>query len=211
VGTVYGNQESDVKYTFFVSSSTPLAVQALPVVITYTDNTGSSHTLSTSIGVPVDSKASYFANLEDTKIYMTGQKGSITASVSNIGQPEMYHVTLQLLPSSDYDVIGSTTSYLGNLQSDDFETGQFMVYSKNAQNGNLPLNFEMKYTDSYGRQHTENFTLNNTIYNKTEAARLGLVASGGKSWVVLLVIVIIIGGIWYFNRRRKSKMKSLKG
>ena len=210
INSIAGKTTKDITYTFFVDPSTPLRVQQLPITVDYTDKFGKQYSISTNVGVTVDSPASYFANLEDTNVYMIGQKGKVTASVSNTGQPEMDFVTLQLLPSEYYDVIGSTKSYLGNLKSDDFETGQFTIYAKKDINGSIPLSYEIMYKDSYGRKHSSNFTLYNTVYDKSEASRLGLAKGGSGIWGILIVLILIATGFFYFRSRRKSGKNRLK-
>lgn len=209
VRTILAGQTRTVDYDFFVSPDAALGVSQLPFAINYTGAQGDAYSLNAVVGIPIDETPSYLASLESTNVYMPGQKGDITVSVSNTGASPLDYTVITLGPSKYYDVVGPTRSYLGTLKSDDFETGQFTLYVAPDAPKPLPLNLSITYRTAYGQERTDQASLDVPLYDQAKAKQLGLVQSGGKGSLVVFVLVVIaaiVGFVWWRRRRgRKAK------
>lgn len=199
-------QTSTVEFDFFVSPNAALGVEKLPFTITYADSVGDAYSLEAVVGVPIDEAPSYILNLESSQVYTAGSMGDVVFSISNTGSSPLNFVVLTLEDSEHYEVIGPRQTYLGNLQSDDFETGQFSVYV--ADDTQIPLEAELSisYRTAYGEQISETRTVQVPIYTQQRAQELGLVSNGNGSGAivfVLIVIAAIVGFVWW--RRRKNR------
>lgn len=210
VTTILAGQTKDVGFDFFVSPDASLGVAQLPFSINYTSAQGTIYPLTAVVGIPIDESPSYLASLESTSVYVPGQKGDITVSVSNTGSSPLDYTVITLGPSKYYDVIGPTRSYLGNLKSDDFETGQFTVYVNKDAPKPLPLNLSITYRTAYGEERTDTASLSLPLYDETQARTFGLVSGGnrGSSIVVFLVIVAAIVAFIWWRRRRSKKARA---
>ena len=146
---------------------------------------------------------------------MADSQGKIVVSVSNTGKSDINFAVLELLDTNDYDVVGPTTSYLGNLKSDDLQTGQFNIYVKPTNATSIPLQFKLTYKDAYDQNVVQEFTLQNRLYDKALAQKLGLLpATSHTGAVIIVVIILAIGGYWWYRRSKKKaaaeKMNSSK-
>ncbi|USN45733.1 MAG: hypothetical protein H6502_01215 [Candidatus Woesearchaeota archaeon] len=205
ISRMLAGESKSVTFKFFVDPSADVSVHPLPIYINYTDKFGTSYSINSIIGIPVNVIPLYLTNLETTEIFQAGQNGEVVVSISNIGKNDINFVVLELLDGEGYEVIGSTKNYLGNLESDDFETGQYNMYVEPTVQDNVPLNFMIYYSDSYDRSYNETFVINHRIYSKEEGMRLGLVAK--PNYVGNIILLLIVVGIVFFVWKRRGKKK----
>lgn len=200
-----GLTSNTIKFEYFVDAQIEAKVHTIPVTVTYTDSLGRDTEVETTIGVPVSADSEYFANLERTDIYVAGTKGKVVTSISNIGKGDINFVVLRLMQNDAYEILSTPQTYLGNLQSDDFETGQFDIYVNPTDAKSIPLIFEVQYRDAYDVFHTDTIVLENKLYTTKEAKSMQLVAAGGFGFGGIVIVLLIVGGAIYFWRRKKKK------
>jgi len=207
VKRILGKSSAEVKFKFFVDPDATIDVHQIPIELTYYDKFGNSYSDSTDAGIPVIAKSKYLANLESTDIVTSGSKGKIVLSISNVGKGTIYFVILELVPTGDYEVIGPTKTYLGNLDSDDFETGQFQIFMKPTDKGKVPLIFRIYYRDAYDKLYNETFSIQHRLYTGEEAKKMGLVTPGTSAttnWMIIAIAAILIF-FWWHRRKKKRK------
>ncbi|MFT4307766.1 MAG: COG1361 S-layer family protein [Candidatus Woesearchaeota archaeon] len=195
-----------VDFEFFTSPGVSLGVERLPFTIAYTDSLGTQYTLPATVGIPIDEAPSFLLNLESSNVYVPGTRGEVVVSVSNTGSSPLNFVVLSLAESDSYEVIGQRQTYLGNLQSDDFETGQFRIFV-DGDAESLDLDFTVSYRTAFGEQRVDTRSVSVPLYTRERAQELGLVPAGngrGMIMFVVLLLVIVGGFVWY---RRKCKSR----
>ncbi|NOX71278.1 MAG: hypothetical protein GXO64_01080 [Candidatus Micrarchaeota archaeon] len=204
---IQGQSSAYVSFKFFVDADASIDVHQIPIELTYYDKFGNSYSDSTVAGIPVIAKPLYLANLESTDIVTAESKGKVVVSVSNVGKGTLYFVVLEIVPTGDYEVIGPTKTYLGNLDSDDFETGQFTIYMNPTEKRTVPLVFRIYYRDAYDKLYNETFSIQHKLYTKEEAAKMGLVSSDNGATVNGIIAVVVIVGLFVWWRRKKRRHK----
>lgn len=207
ISRIQGNGQSSVGFNFFVNPDAELKVHAVPVTLEYTDSVGDTNTLSIVLGIPVNAVPSYIINLEDTMVYTASQKGRVVISVSNTGKSPMNFVVMELLDSDYYEIIGPSRTYLGNLRSDDFETGQFRIYSSRDSSESIALQAKITYRDDFGRTYEEYVDVPLRIYSIQRARELGLVPSPNYGGTLFLILILIAVGVFFYRRSKKKKNK----
>lgn len=211
IARMSGSSVETFSFQFFVDPSAEIQVVSVPVEVTYYDSLGRENTVSTTIGIKIDASPSFFPNLDKSAVFMADAKGQITVSISNTGKSDINFAVLELIETADYVVVGPATSYLGNLKSDDLQTGQFDVYVKPTSAASVPLKFKLTYKDAYDQLQTEEFTLANRLYDEALAKKVGLVPAssfGGTAFVI--VLVVLAGAYFWYRRRKKAAVKSTK-
>lgn len=186
--TIKGKEKKEAEFELSVDAGAAEKVHKVPVKITYYDHQGTEYEKEFTIGIKVFEEPEYIINLEDTNIYSNNQKGEFTASISNIGSGEMKYLTAELLESQDYKIVSSDTIYLGNLESDDFETANFDIYTESDKD-NIPLKLKLNYKDSYNKEYEDTKTLDLKLYNEEQAARFGFTDDSGKSNIIYTIII----------------------
>jgi len=195
---------------FRVISDAGAATKAykIPFEITYFDEIGNKFSKNDTIGILIGSNIDYIINVDDSDVLKKGSKGSFTISISNTGPSDMKFVILNILPSKDYEIIGKDIVYLGNLESDDFESSDFEIFLKKS--GNVDLILELDYKDSFNKEFTKKEVLKLRSYSGIESRRLGIEEAKGKGFLLVIILIIIVYIVYRQWRREKDIVKALK-
>ncbi|RME77971.1 hypothetical protein D6774_02685 [Candidatus Woesearchaeota archaeon] len=175
----------------------------LPINLTFSDDAGNTYTRRELIGLNIFDEPSYLTALEETTVYSSREPGSVILSLSNIGQSELKFVTATLLESEDYEIIGSRTAYLGNVESDDFETGEFTIYPYAKKEVNLT--FRINYKDVYNNEYSDIVHQKLKLYSSSELKEFGIKKSGSSLGKVILLLILL--AVIYFGYRRWEKKR----
>jgi hypothetical protein len=95
-----------------------------------------------------------------------------------------------------YKTLSSEKNYIGNLDSDDFDTTEFEIYTENTEADQIPLKVKVKYKDDYGKLFEEVHVIKMDVYDQNEAAKYGLETSQGAGMIINYMLLIIISVFW---------------
>lgn len=195
-------EEARLTFRLIALPNAQSEVHKVPLQISFFDNTGVETIRTNNIGIIVDEQPDYTVSLEDSKIVLPNQKGDLILSVSNRGIAELKFVTIEMLPAQGFSILSSPRIYLGNLESDDFETAQFTVYPETS--GELSVPFQIEYKDSYNRPHKDRLQIPVKVYTSSEAKKYGLVAKKSY-WPIIIVIILVVLALLWWRRKKKKK------
>ena len=201
----------ELKYSMIVDPEAESKVHLIPLKISYVDKFNEEYDFNSNFGLIVEHPPEYILNLEESQIHQAGQKGQIIISVSNIGTSDINFVTMEIMPSEDYEIISKSQMYLGNLESDDYETAEFDLFSSSRLKKNMDVKLKLTYKDSFNKNYEEEVVLPVKIYTRNEAIRYGLEKPTSYTGIIVLLAVIGIGGYWWYRRRKKKLEKAKNG
>ena len=147
----------------------------------------------------VNAPPQLMAVVEESTIKSKNVTGEVTFKIVNSGAVDIKFLHLQLVPSAQYDApVASTTIYLGNLDTDDFETATFKMKSLvDAPTFMIKLD----YSDPFNQQYNQTFEVPMRIVSVQE-----LGGTQSYTWVyALIVAIILVCGIYWFNRKTGKK------
>jgi len=198
-------EEETLTYELVADPSYDTKPYRIPINIQYNDFNGRVVNKSDIIGLLIKPDISYILGIEETEVYSRGNVGNVIISISNVGFSEMKFVNLELQDSDYYKVIGSRVVYLGNLDSDDFETAQFKIQALKSKS--VPLNVKINYKDTYNNEESENEIVNLPIYSSGAAVAYGLTQPKG-SFINLIFYVLMALFIysWYKEWRLQKDL-----
>ncbi len=180
----------------------------IPITITYSDLFGQNFSQSNIVGIAVYDEPEYIVNLEESDIYVDGNKGRVIISISNTGPSDINYLTLKLLDSEDYEILSTDTIYVGNLESDDFETAEYDLFVKTDKK-NVPLQLKMTYKDNYNNDFEKKIVLPGMkIFTQGEAVKFGLVKANSKAGMILPLMIfglMALFWVYMFIDLRKNK------
>lgn len=190
-----------LSYDLFVDADAAAKVHQIPLTITYSDETDTDYTKESVMGVYVDGGPEYLLNLEDSEVYEAGKSGKIVISVSNIGPSDIRFLTLELKESSNYEVVSNRVEYLGNLESDDFETAEFEIHINNVKK-ELPLLTKLTYKDAYNKEFVDEREIPLKVYSDREAVKYGFDKGVSLLPTILtfigVAVLIFLLGFWVY-------------
>jgi len=198
-------EDRERTFSFSIKSSQDISPGSynIPYVLSYTKANNEVVTKEGSIGVVVDAdtELKFSTELENNVI---GQKGKITLKIVNSGFGDVKFVNVKINPDG-YTLLSSSSDYIGNIGSDDFETSNFDVIF----NDDKPrLAGIVEYKDFNNKEVIENINIPINVYSKEEAIQLGVIKTNKiPIYVGILVFLIILFMVYRFIRRKMKKNK----
>jgi len=194
------DEEVIVSFNVIVDPDASSEPYKVPLYFTFYDGMDVLQSKNYTIGILVDSEAELQLDIEDTEIYTKGGTGKITISISNIGPTDLKFVSLQLMGGDDYEVIGTDRIYLGNLNSDDFETADFKINSKSSRD--IQLKVLVEYKNSYNEAFNQIYDVNLPMYSGGKAVAYGLASkNGGFVSLIFYILLILFVYSWWKERK----------
>ena len=186
-------------YTFnfeiIVEEDAEAGVYKIPMNISYQNSNGTEFIKQDTFGIMIGAEADLSFNLENFDTFQEGGKGEIVVSVSNVGPTELKFMNIELLEDDSYVVIGANKEYLGNLDSDDFETSSYDIFV-NAED-DTEIKFKVTYKDSYNEEYEEEFSVNLPVYTSAEVSKYELDSNGTKSTIKYICYLLIVLFIYF--------------
>ncbi|MEA3378769.1 MAG: hypothetical protein U9Q69_03960 [Nanoarchaeota archaeon] len=206
IRSIASGESVEVVYDIIALASADSKVYKVPLSLSYYDDAGTEFTKNDIIGLIVEATPDLEVNIEDFDILQKGQSGDVVVSVSNIGPSDVKYMLLKVLNSEDYTVLGKNQEYLGNLESDDFETAEFRLHIGNVKD-DADLKLQLQYKDAYNNERLEQVSLKLPIYSIFELRKYGL--DGDTTSFVMPIIYILIILFIYFTIKNWRKLKAL--
>lgn len=210
VSSLAPGRTAEVEFVLAVAGDAASDIYRVPLSLTYVGQDGTSYATdaeSTFIGLRVNSVPEYSLNIQDRAVYTAGSTGEVVLSLSNIGPGDINYLVLTLEDSEGYEVVSPRTTYLGNLEPDDFETAEFTIHVEKDAEGELPLLVGLAYKDPFNTGFERSETVVMPLYTKKEAKRLGLVPRGRSSLWTIAALAALAGGAWLLIRRRRKAVR----
>ena len=138
------------------------------------------------------------------KIYKKRTSGKVTIKFVNKGLIDLKLMNVKLEESKKFDIVSSDEVYVGNIDSDDYETAEFDLYVKGWQS-EVILPIVIDYMDANNQRYRDKENVVLKLYSSSKAKKFGLEE---KSSVGILIVLMIVGagGYYYWRKRKKKKM-----
>ncbi len=190
-------------FSIIAEEDAAAGVYKIPFELTYRDLNNSLVSNNDTFGVLIGAEADLTFNLEEFDTFQEGVTGDVVVSISNVGPTELKFMTVTLEESDDYVILGAASEYLGNLDSDDFETSRFNIYVPG--NEDVSLSFSVDYKDAYNEAFEESVELKLPVYSTSEVKLYGLDGDGSGTYQSLFYLLGIIFLYYAYHGWREKK------
>ncbi len=204
-----GGDEKSVEFNLIIEPDAESTVYKLPVTITYNDMQGINYTKNTIISMVVGSEPDLAVTIDSSTANMAGKVGEITVKFVNKGFSEIKFLYVTLEKNGGFEIISPSEVYLGNVDSDDYESADYDVYVNPNAQGEITFPLTIEYKDANNNHYTKNLNLKTRIYSGREAKMFGIV-EGGSATGIIIMIVIVVGGIFGYRKWKKRKNNKKK-
>lgn len=190
---------ASVKFSMIADTSAEIKVHSIPVSLSFKDNRGASYTQDTRFSLVMAAEPELTAVVDSTTISSENTPGTVTLKVINKGIMDLKYLNMRLASTEQYEVLSaSNEAYIGNLDSDDFETVDFIIKPKSK---NVQLWAIVEFKDTYNKEFERQFYLPLRVFS---AAELG---TGGSSlpFIIGTVVVLVIIGYMIYRYKKKRK------
>ncbi|MAG20458.1 hypothetical protein CL618_03435 [archaeon] len=196
INSLKKNQETELTYNIITLADAEAKPYKIPLLITYFDEQGTQFTKSDVISLIIDSTPILDYTIEESKL-VENKKSTVTIKIVNRGLTDVKFLNVQLQPNN-FQLISPQTVYLGNIDSDDFDSIEFtLIPQKDAQ---LPLT--ITYKDSNNKDYTKNIFLSPKVHSIQEAKQTGLVKT---SKAIYITPILLLGLIYIAYRKLRKK------
>ncbi|MBI4140239.1 hypothetical protein HY485_00210 [Candidatus Woesearchaeota archaeon] len=194
---ISAGETETVSFQLASDTSTQVKVYTIPVTLSYQDERNKKYSDTAKISLVVNALPELSLTVDSTKFESRKKPGTVTIKTVNKGIVNLKYVTIKLLTGADYEILNpSDEVYIGNLDSDDFETANFLI---KPLADNPKLNIQLDFKDPYNVDFKQKYSLQVRIITESELGK-------NTSFIPITIILLIIaGGIIYQKFYRKKR------
>ena len=205
ISFIEGGAATSVDFDLLVDPDAASKSYKVPLMLRYSDLLNKNYSKSNVVTMVVGGEPEVSIGIDSTTIYTAGAAGDVTVKIVNRGLPDMKFVNLKLLSSDKYKTLSPSEIYIGNIDSDDYETADFKLYMEKTSDKSVAIPLTVEYKDANNKNYKKDISLSLPLYTSSEAKKLGLVAgNGSSSWFFILIIAV---AAFFGYRMWKKKRK----
>lgn len=197
----------EVSFRLITDADAESQVYKFPLTLTYTDDAGTDYSKEQIISVRVGMEPDLVVYLDSDEPFIVGNTDSLDVRFVNKGISDIKFLYATLKDSSDYEQISTESQYVGNIDSDDYETAQFRIRCKECAGGEATFPITVEYMDANNVKYTKDIMLQQKVYTTAQAQEKGLTNDTNTVTGILIVVAIVVVGIilWRVFRKKKHK------
>ena len=196
--------EENFKFRLVVLPATASGIYKIPIEITYEDKNKNLSTKKELISLTVNSEPELKITLEEP-ILIRGKENMLLIKVINSGLADVKFVYLNIKDIRGIKFLSEKEQYLGDIDSDDFESVEYKVYLSEDAYGIINLPVILKFKDATNKEFTESKNLILRTYSLKDAQNLGLVKK--PDYTIYIVVGILVLGYFGYKIIKKRKLK----
>lgn len=197
------SESKDIIFNIIADANAVSKVYKLPITLSYSDILGKNYSKEYYTSLIIGGEPDLFASIEESGIITSGNAGKITLKFTNKGSSDIKFLNVILLESDKYDIISSPEVYIGNIGSDDYESGEFSIYVKGTGSSSIQLPIQLEFKDANNKQFKKDSILQLPLYSSSKAKMYGLIAPSNPLGSILFLVIILVG-LWYYLKKKKN-------
>lgn len=207
IAEIKSGKIKSARFKLITLSDAKSQIYKIPVKITYfEENELQVITKISLISLGVISKPIIGINVEEN-LLLKGKNNELSIKVINKGLGDIKFLEIEIMDSNNFDLLSSKKVYIGDLDSDDFDTVSFKVFFKENIPNKINFPIKIEYSDSLNKEYSENLNISLDVYAKEKAKELGLIEKNyyaeTVSLVITLILAFILYRIWKTSKRKK--------
>lgn len=201
IETLAPGETTNLEFSIKAENAALSDIYKVPMSINYMDELDVEYSLSEMISVLVMSDPNLEVILDSSSISAESETGSIVFKIINKGFGEVKFLTLDVEETDEFEIISQSSSeYVGNLESDDFDTAEFEIFLKSQSNKiNIPV--QISYWDDNNELKQFKDYVDLKVFSSD---KLNGVKSNNLNYFLIIGLIVIISGVVYFRRKRKK-------
>ena len=190
----------DVSFDVIALPDAESGIYKVPLILSYSDELGKNYNKTDIIGIIIGGVPDLSVQLDKSNLYTSKEQGKITFRIVNKGFVNVKFLDVKVVQTQDFKLLSNPETYIGKIDSDDFETLDIEVVPKHYQDGNLIVPLILDYKDANNKEYHQEISVPVKILSKQEAG-----IGGGFNFIgFLITIVIIIFLVIEFRAFRKK-------
>lgn len=179
-------------------------IYKIPVALSYTDDENNKYTRTDLISVVINGEPDIMIQIDESSLYSDNGKGKVSFAITNKGFSEIKFLTVALTDTEDIIIRSSDNElYLGNVDSDDYETAEFELSLEKSGLEQLDLPLTLAFKDALNNEYTVEKTL---VLPLPSAAEAGQGKSNTGTFVIIGIVLLLVV-VWLVRRKRHKAHK----
>ena len=196
-------------FTLQALENAKTGIYNLPITVSYNDDSNRTLTRSTLATLTVNSQPLVSVEREDSTI-LKGRNSEFSFKVINKGLADVKFLEISVDTNSGYSLLSPNSFYIGDVDSNDFQTAQFKVFVNTNAPNVISVPVTISYKDLLNNQHSQTLNVEVRVYSLKEAQTLGLVKKSNAGTYISIIIFLIVVYIIYriirgIIRKRKQR------
>ncbi len=193
-------ESADVVFDVVALPDAEAGVYKVPIILTYSDELGKGYNKTDIIGVVVGGVPELSVQVDKSTIYISKEQGKVILRLVNKGFVNVKFLDVKISQSNDFKLLSNPETYVGKIESDDFETLEIEIAPKKYQNGNLIIPLILDYKDANNKPYHQEINVSVVVLSKKEAG-----VNGGFGFVGFLIgLVVVVFLVIEFRAFRKK-------
>lgn len=202
------DEDKEARFELIADSEAESGAYKIPVKISYKINNEDKET-SGLISLIINANPEIEVFSEDS-ILIKGKNTELAVKIVNSGLGSAKLLSLELEPVSGIKILGNSNIYVGDIDSDDFDTVSFKISINENAPSVIHQPVKIKYRDSRNSNIEENKNLELKLYTEKQAQQIGLIKKNNTGIITGGVITIIVLYIIYRKIKNAGKRKKLE-
>ncbi|MFB6089071.1 MAG: COG1361 S-layer family protein [Candidatus Aenigmatarchaeota archaeon] len=201
-------KSASVKFDLKASASADQKAYKVPINIEFENDAGTSFSKEEYTGIIIGGEPELEINLAkiDGGFFKAGTTKEISISLINRGLSSAKFVNMELLDGKKYKVVTSPKVYVGNMESDDYESSSFDVYIEEGVD-EIMIPVKLTYKNSEGNSIEETHSMNIETYDDSEISKFNLVKSNGTLYMIVILVIVLLVGFFGYRKWKSKKVK----
>ncbi|MFP4424100.1 MAG: COG1361 S-layer family protein [Candidatus Woesearchaeota archaeon] len=199
-----GNAQRSVDFMMSADADADSGIYKIPTTITFTDDSGEIRTSQQIISIKVGKEPELMVQLDNNEPFIIGSTNELEIRFINKDTEDVRFLTAKLRDSDEYEILSSKSEYVGNIDSDDYETAEYDIRCIKCDDGESTFTVDVEYADENNNQYSETYTVTNKVFTQQEAVEQGLVQKNNTLGVLIVIAIVVVGFLIYRYRKKRK-------
>jgi hypothetical protein len=195
IAVLNDGETATFSYNIIAYPSAQSGVYKIPVTLTFFDTLNNKTVSQETVGVVIGGEPEIEVVLDQHNLYRGFGTGTLPIKVINKGVVDVKFLTVTI-GEGKYMLMSPESDYVGNLDSDDFETIDIDMMNKGTGN-TLQVPLTVSYKDANNNDYEQSFEVSLALPPAPQQS--------GPGMTTYIIGIVIVGGILYVVYRRFKK------
>ncbi len=192
---IEGGAQTTFRFQLVADPEAQSGIARIPLTFTFMNADGTEVTQTETVGILVHAKPDVTVLIDRVTRSADEKELIVLTRIINKGLSQVKFAEVSVAAADGYTVSGRTEVYVGNIDSDDFQTAEFTIKPTGET---AALKGTLTYRDALNQPYSVPVQLSVVAPAKASSGGSGII-------VVIVVAVLVVIGFVVFRRSRKKK------
>lgn len=206
ISSIPAHGSGEVVFDLLASGDAESDTYKVPLNLTYYDESNNKYSKEDILGVTVGGKPSLKVGLEEYDYLSENSIGEVDFNIVNNGAERAKFVNVELLPTENYELLSPSEIYIGNMQSDDYETADFKIKLKETEGDSIDIPLQLTYSGVNNYKYIKDAQVELKVYSESEIKEIKG-SPGYMKWIAGLFVLGLIIVLYKYRKKILSFRK----